>query len=197
VSRFGLLGKHNRMRGSGSAIHNNNHHDQVSLSAATQCDVRLFLHLLLLHSGLQFFISRQFHHPIIGHSFNLAIPSLASRPTVTSIRFTATMSNNPQVQPDVVSPVTSDQHWMRNPRCISCLARRLDIKDCPFYNVCPSCGSGPDTHGERCPFKIYDHRWLPKFFRLHPLEPEKNTLVEILELLGAISQVACSRSNRP
>jgi hypothetical protein len=83
------------------------------------------------------------------------------------------MSNNPQVQPDVVSPVTSDQHWMRNPRCISCLARGLDLKDCPFYNVCPGCGSGPDTHGEHCPFKTRGLRGSPNFFRLHPLEPGK------------------------
>lgn len=95
---------------------------------------------------------------------NKRTPSLAPR-------LTATMGNNPQIQPDVVSPVTSDQHWMRNPRCISCLARGLDLKDCPFYNVCPSCGSGPDTHSEHCPFKTRDPG--VNFFRLHPLEPGK------------------------
>jgi hypothetical protein len=104
------------------------------------------------------------HHPIIGRSFDLPTLSLAPR-------LTATMSNNPQIQPDVVSPVTSDQHWMRNPRCISCLARGLDLKDCPFYNVCPSCGSGPDTHVAHCPFKTREP--LVNFFRLHPLEPRK------------------------
>ncbi|RDL39170.1 uncharacterized protein BP5553_03510 [Venustampulla echinocandica] len=84
------------------------------------------------------------------------------------------MNSNPQIRFDVISPVTSDQDGMRNPRCISCLARALDFKDCPFYNVCPSCGSGPDTHGEHCPFKTCGPGGLSDFFRLHPLEPRKN-----------------------
>jgi hypothetical protein len=61
--------------GSELAIHYN-HHNQVSRSAATQRDARLFLHLLLgiqiLHcsSKLQEYISYQFDHPTIGHSSN-------------------------------------------------------------------------------------------------------------------------------
>ncbi|KIM99813.1 hypothetical protein OIDMADRAFT_55715 [Oidiodendron maius Zn] len=82
------------------------------------------------------------------------------------------MSNNSQTPADVVSPATSDQHWMRNPRCISCLARRLDIKDCPFYNVCPSCGGGSDAHDEHC--RLRTRTPIINFFRLHPLEPGKN-----------------------
>jgi hypothetical protein len=69
---------------------------------------------------------------------------------------------------------------MRNPRCISCLARGLNIKDCPFYNVCPSCGSGPDTHGEHCPFQTRGPR--VDFFRLHPLEPGKKPWWKSLNL---------------
>ena len=110
------------MRGSGSAILNN-HHDQILLSAATQCDGCLFLHLLLLFCSLRFFI--------IPQNYNKTFPTNSTTPLqaihsifpllhlhLTSIRFPATMSNNPQIQPDLVSPVTSDQHWMRNPRWI-------------------------------------------------------------------------------
>jgi hypothetical protein len=105
---------------------------------------------------------------------------LPIRPPYHTIRFIATMSNNPQIRVDVVSPVTSDQHWMRNPRCISCLAQGLDIKDCPFYNVCPSCGSSPDSHGEHCPFRAREPSM--NFFRLHPLEPGKTPWWKYLNL---------------
>ncbi|KAI1623158.1 hypothetical protein EDD37DRAFT_695551 [Exophiala viscosa] len=81
------------------------------------------------------------------------------------------MANDPRSQPDVVPAVTSDQLWMKNPECISCLARGLDLKHCPFYDVCPSCGSGPDAHGEHCPFKRQGPR--TKFFRIHPPKPGK------------------------
>ncbi|KAI1611985.1 hypothetical protein EDD36DRAFT_488971 [Exophiala viscosa] len=81
------------------------------------------------------------------------------------------MANDPRSQPDVIPAVTSDQLWMKNPECISCLARGLDLKHCPFYDVCPSCGSGPDAHGEHCPFKRQGPR--TKFFRIHLPKPGK------------------------
>ncbi len=47
----------------------------------------------------------------------------------------------------------------------------LDPKDCPFYDVCPSCGSRPDILGEHCPFKTSEPCGLFNLFRLHPLDP--------------------------
>lgn len=91
------------------------------------------------------------------------------------------MSHNSQNKFDDITGVTSNPHWMTSPQCISCLTRGLDIKDCPFYNVCPSCGSCPDTHGEHCPFKNRGSRSF-SFFRIHPVELGKRPWWKSLDL---------------
>lgn len=96
--------------------------------------------------------------------------------------------NRSRATPPDVSPTTSEQHWLKTPQCISCLARGLDIKQCLFYNVCPSCAGDAEHHDEDCPFRTRAPS--QNYLRLHRLEPRKSAWWDYLDDFGPRSLAA-------
>lgn len=97
------------------------------------------------------------------------------------------MNNSLATSPEI-SPTTFEQHWLRTQSCISCLARRLDSKQCPFYNVCPKCGGDSDEHAEDCPYAT--RAPTQSYFRLHKLESGKTAWWDYLDDFGPRSLAA-------